>query len=150
LTGEAISVTAEVARRLAVTRQHLAGELPKSATREEILSVVRQLAYVQWDPVSIVAPSHVISLWCRLGDFRQAGLDRLLWVEKKLFEHWTPIASIVLTEDYAIYYSLMRRYPESLTSSWGAQRARAKRFLSQHAELRQRKARNPGTDTRPQ
>jgi hypothetical protein len=136
LHEETISATAEAIRRLAVTKQHLAGPLPRKATREDILSVVRDLSYVQWDPVSIVAPSHIISLWCRLGDFRVSDLDRLLWEEKRLFEHWTPMASIVLTEDYPLFSSLMRRYPESLTSSWGNHRDRAKEFLSRHAGLR--------------
>jgi len=136
LGKETISASAEAVRRLAVTKQHLAGPLPRRATRECILSVVRDLAYVQWDPVNIVAPSHIISLWSRIGDFRVSDLDRLLWGEKKLFEHWTPMASIVLTEDYPVYSSLMKRYPESLTSSWGNHRERAKEFLSRHAGLR--------------
>ena len=123
---------------MAVTKQRLAGKLPATATAEDILSVVRDLAYVQWDPVSIVAPSHVISLWCRVGNFRLSDLERLLWKEKKVFEHWTPIASIVLTEDYPIYYSLMRRYPESLSGSWKSQEVRAKKFLARHMQLRKR------------
>ncbi len=103
---------------------------------EAILSVVRDLAYVQWDPVGIVAPSHVISLWSRVADFRPSDLERLLWDEKKLFLSWTPIASIVPTEDYPLHYSLMQRYPDSLSDSWGAQRERARRFLAQHKALR--------------
>jgi uncharacterized protein YcaQ len=131
-----ISASAEAVRRLVVTKQHLAGPLPSKPTREDILTTIRDLAYVQWDPVSIVAPSHIISLWCRIGDFPLSDLDALLWDEKKLFEHWTPMASIVLTEDYPIYSSLMKRYPDSLTSSWGSLRVRAKEFLSRHEELR--------------
>jgi len=45
---------------------------------------------------------------------------------------------IVLTEDYPLYYSLMKRYPESLTKSWGGQRLRARKFLAKHTELRNR------------
>lgn len=138
MNREPISTTVDCARRLAVTKQHLAGKLPARATREDILSTVRDLAYVQWDPVSIVAPSHVISLWSRLGNFRLSDLDRLLWKEKKVFEHWTPMASIVLAEDYPLYYSLMRRYPESLSGSWKSHELKAKKFLAEHAELRKR------------
>lgn len=138
MSREPVIASLESVRRLAVTKQHLAGKLPARATTGAILSVVRDLAYVQWDPVSIVAPSHVISLWCRLGGFQSSDLDRLLWGEKKLFLHWTPIASIVLTEDYPLYYSLMRRYPESLSRSWGTQRTRAKKFLAEHLELRKK------------
>ena len=132
------TVPLEAARRLTVTKQHLAGRLPSGPSRDSLLSVVRDLAYVQWDPVTVVAPSHLISLWSRVGGFRASDLEALLWEEKKLFEHWTPMASLVLTEDYPLYASLMRRYPDSLTSSWGSQRTRARRFLTEHAGLRRR------------
>ena len=100
------------------------------------MSVVRDLAYVQWDPIAAIAPSHVISLWSRVGGFKTTGLDRLLWDEKRLFEHWGPIAMIVLTEDYPLFRSLMDRYPESLTSSWGSNRKRARKFMTKHVDLR--------------
>ncbi|MDG6900453.1 MAG: YcaQ family DNA glycosylase [Nitrososphaerota archaeon] len=136
MAPETLSSSAQSVRRLAITKQRLAGELPKKANREDILSVVRGLAYVQWDPVTIVAPSHVISLWSRLGNFSLADLEKLLWEDRTLFEHWTPIASMVLTEDYPIFYSLMKRYPESLTRSWGTLRANAVKLLSKRPELR--------------
>lgn len=138
MTEPKISASAETIRRLAVTKQHLAGKRPTRASSEEMVSLVRDLAYVQWDPISIVAPSHILSLWSRLGGFRPSDLDRLLWDEKKVFQHWTPIASLVLTEDYPLYYSLMKEYPESLSKSWRSQAAKAKRFLADHVELRKR------------
>jgi uncharacterized protein len=138
LGKETLSITLNDERRLAVTKQHMAGKVPPNATTEHILSVVRDLAYVQWDPIAAIAPSHVISLWSRVGNFRLSDLDRLPWREKKLFQHWTPIAVVVLTEDYPLYYSLMRRYPESLSKSWGSHIVRARRFLAKHAELRKR------------
>ncbi|MBO0887844.1 hypothetical protein J2P12_01945, partial [Candidatus Bathyarchaeota archaeon] len=67
-----LTVSIESVRRLAVTKQHLSGKLPSRPTREEIISLVRDLAYVQWDPITIVAPSHIISLFSRLGNFRIA------------------------------------------------------------------------------
>ncbi len=133
-----LSISAETARRLVVTKQHLGGAPLLRGTRADALSVIRDLAYVQWDPVPIVAPSHLLSLWARLERFDPAGLERMLWTEKSLMLHWTPIASLVLTEDYPLYYSLMRRYPYSLTRSWGAQRARYQRFLSERSDLRRR------------
>ncbi len=98
--------------------------------------MVRDLTFVQWDPIEVVAPSHVLSLWNRVGNFRLSDLDRLLWEDKKLFEHWANFAAaIVLTEDYPVYYSMMKRYPESLGKSWGAQKVRARKFLAEHREL---------------
>jgi uncharacterized protein YcaQ len=138
LSKEAISVSLRAARRLTVTKQHLTGKLPAKPSGEDVVSMVRDLCYVQWDPIDAVAPSHVIALWSRLGNFLLSDLDRLLWKEKKLFLHWTPIASIVLTEDYPIYSSLMRRYPESLSHSWGGNMRRARKFLAEHGWLRKR------------
>lgn len=125
-------------RRLTVTKQRLAGRLPPRATKATICSVVRDLAYVQWDPVSVVAPSHLLSFWARLGAFRPSDLETLLWEERKLLLHWTPMATIVLADDYPLYHSLNRRYPESLTRSWGNHRVRAKAFLDGHSALRKK------------
>ena len=133
-----IATTLQAIRRLAVTKQHLAGPLLAKHSKQHILSTVHDPCYIQWDPIEAVAPSNIIAFWNRIGNFRRSDLDRLLWDEKKLFLHWTPIASIVLTEDYPIYSSLMRRYLESLSKSWGGNRARAKQFLAKHVELRKR------------
>ena len=138
MSETSISTSLECARRLAVTKQHLAGKLPTGSGRGAILSVIRDLGYVQLDPVSVVAPSHLIVLWSRLGPFLLSDLDRLLWDEKKLFEHWSHAASIVLTEDYPLHHSLMRRYPESLSKSWGGWRDRARKWQAKNTELRKK------------
>ena len=132
-----MTITLENARRLYLRKQRLTGK-PAKPTPEAILSVVRDLCYVQWDPTDAVAPSHIISLWSRLGNFRLSDLERLLWDEKWLFLYWTPVASIVLTEDYPIYSTLMRRYPEWLTKAPGGQRARMGKFYTEHTELRKK------------
>ncbi len=136
MRGADLSTSLEGARRLAVTKQHLAGKVPARASWEDLVAVARDLAFVQWDPITIVAPSHLISFWSRVGGFEPADLDRLLWEEKKLFLCWTPVASIVPTEDYPLHASFMRRYPDSLSDSWRSQRERARKFLAQHKALR--------------
>jgi hypothetical protein len=138
MDGNPITTSLDAARRLVVVKQHLAGKPSTRVTGESIVDLIRDLGYVQWDPISVVAPSHLLSLRSRLGNFDPAILESLLWNEKKVFEHWTPIASLVLTEDYPLYYSLMRRYPESMSRSWGSQGSRAANFLRDNAELKQR------------
>ncbi len=138
MRGAVVSASAQDVRRLAVTKQRLAGSLPTKPTSEDIASVIRELAYVQWDPVAIVAPSHILTLWARLGGFRPSDLDRMLWDKKTIFLHWTPQASLVLTEDYPLYRSLMSRYPESLSGSWKSHEASARKFLAGHAPLRRK------------
>jgi len=131
-------VSIQSVRRLVVTKQHLSGKRPVRATADRIVATIRDLPYLQWDPVSVVAPSHLLSLWARVGPFRLADFDRLLWSQRRLLQHWIPFAAVVLTEDYPLYASLMRRYPESLSDSWGAQRGRARAFLATHGDLRKK------------
>ena len=101
-----------------------------------MLDVVRDTAYIQWDPVNVVAPAHELAFWSRLGDYRRADLERLIWRERKLFQGWGHAASLLLTEDYPLHYSLMRRYPDCLSSSWGNWRRHAKAWLPRHRALR--------------
>ncbi|MDE1858653.1 MAG: YcaQ family DNA glycosylase [Thaumarchaeota archaeon] len=134
---EGISATLASIRRLAVVKQHLSGKLPRGSPGEQILSVVRDLAYVQWDPIEVVTPSHVLTLWNRVGGFRPSDLESLMWEKKELFEHWVNFAaSLVLTEDYPLYYSMMKRYPDSIGKSWGSRKPRTERYLARHRSLR--------------
>ena len=97
------------ARRLAVRSQHLAGP-PPTAGIDGMRQVLRGLRVLQIDPVNVVARSHLLVLWSRLGGFDRDDLDTLLWQERWLFEYWAHAASIVLTEDYPIHRVMMRAY----------------------------------------
>jgi len=97
------------ARRLAVRSQHLAGP-PPAAGIDGMRQVLRGLRVLQLDPVNVVARSHLLVLWSRLGGFDRDDLDTLLWRERWLFEYWAHAASIVLTEDYPIHRVMMRAY----------------------------------------
>lgn len=105
-----IQLTLLTARRLAISKQHLAGSAPRNPGPETIMKLFSDLSYVQLDPTQALAPSHLIVLWSRLGAFREADLDRLLWKDRKLFEYWAHMASIVPTEDYPLYSPRMKRF----------------------------------------
>src|SRR5437870_5130112 len=69
-----ITVRPETVRRLAVTKQHLAGRSGARPDAAAILALIRDLGCIQLDPISVVAPSHLIVLWSRLGRFDRSEL----------------------------------------------------------------------------
>jgi len=97
-------VSAEEARRIAIRAQLLDG----SAT--DVLSTVRQLGFLQIDPIASVATPQQLVLWSRLGAYDTAELDRLLWDERELFE-WD--AYIWPIEELPVVRGLMRRWRRS-------------------------------------
>ncbi|MDQ2808956.1 MAG: winged helix DNA-binding domain-containing protein [Chloroflexota bacterium] len=103
-----LTLTPTLARRLAITRQRLAGPRP-TPDAAGILATVRDLGCLQLDPTRAVERTHLLVLWSRLGAFDPAALDQLLWQDRSLFEFWAHCASIVLTEDYPLYYSAQMR-----------------------------------------
>lgn len=109
-------ISSTIARRLAVTRQRLAGPRPQASSKG-IMDVMADLRYLQIDPMRIVAPSHLLVLWSRLGYYDPSLLDRLLWKERRLFEDWAQATSIVLTEDYLIFSALKQGFAED-ESTW--------------------------------
>jgi len=117
-------VTPEQARRIAVRAQLLDG----SAT--SILETVRQLGFLQMDPISTVAPPQQLVLFSRLGAFDPAELNRLLWEERKLFE-WN--AFIWLMEDLPLVQARMRRRRRSRRYTW---ERRGHELLKANADFR--------------
>jgi uncharacterized protein YcaQ len=126
------TVSLAQARRIAVRSQLLDG----SATG--VLQTVRQLGFLQIDPISTVAPPQRLVLWSRLGPYDPGELDRLLWKERKLFE-WS--AFIWPIEDFPLIRARMRRRRGTYTyEKRGAEflrtNARFKRHLLRELESR--------------
>jgi hypothetical protein len=102
------TISATTARRLAITRQRLAGKKSKP-NADGIFDVARDLGFLQLDPTNVVAPSHQLVVFSRVGPYQPKHLETLLWDERRLFESWAHAASIVVTEHYPIYRWIMRR-----------------------------------------
>ncbi len=118
------TVSVEQARRIAVRAQLLDG----SATG--VLDTVRRLGFLQLDPIATVATPQQLVLWSRLGPFETGELDRLLWVERRLFE-WN--AFIWPIEALPLIRARMRRRRRAASYSWERRR---RDFLTQNASFR--------------
>lgn len=109
-------ISATTARRMAITKQRLAGERV-SADIEGIKDVLEDIRCLQLDPIRAVERPQYLILWSRLGNFDTGDLDRLIYDEKYLFEYWAHAASIVRTADYPIFKPQMEGYMAG-NSAW--------------------------------
>ncbi len=122
-TADATRLSLSQARRLAIRAQVLDG------SAHEVLGTVQRLGFLQLDPTSQVAPSHLLVLWSRLGAYDRADLDRLLWRARRLFE-WR--AFIQPTEDYPLVKRAMLRFPGDA----GAWQRRVAEWLKENESFR--------------
>jgi len=114
----------EQARRIAVRAQLLDG------SARGVLETVRRLGFLQLDPIATVAPAQQLVLWSRLGRYDPGELDRLLWVERKLFE-WN--AFIWPIESLPLIRARMRRHRRANTT---ARERWTRDFLERNAGFR--------------
>lgn len=137
--NEVRTITPTIARRLAISRQRLADPQP-APDRDGLLAIFRDLGSVQIDPIRAVERTQLLVLWSRLGAFKLADLDALLWQERQLFEFWAHAASIVLTEDYPLHSIFMREWLaggsqwQTETLDWLATNAELQRHILSELE----------------
>src|SRR3979490_1476149 len=94
-TAPKIRITVSDARRLAISAQRIVP--PPPATRKGILEVIRDIGYLQLDPINVVARNPQLVLWTRLGRYDPRLLQGLL-AKRQLFE---TVSLIVPTSDLA-------------------------------------------------
>jgi len=80
-----IEISQRAARRLVIDAQLLGAER-HAPDRRGILATVEQLVWLQLDPTSVVARSHLLVLWSRLGRYDPADVARLIYRDQRLFE----------------------------------------------------------------
>ena len=73
------------ARRIALGAQLLAGPTPRRASKHRMLDVIRHIGALQIDSISVVARSHHIVLWSRLGNHPEQWLQQLLAEDRAIF-----------------------------------------------------------------
>lgn len=129
------TLSQEEARRIVVRSSGLAGRV------DSVVEAVHVTGDLQIDATNVVARTHLLVLWSRLGAYDVAELDRLLWHERSLFE-WNSF--VYPARDAAIYRTAMRLYPignrvrTRYIRDWLAANATFERYIL--AELRQRGA----------
>lgn len=107
------------ARRLAIGAQLLAGPTPKRPTREMVRETIRHLGALQIDSINVVARSHHIVLWSRLGPHPQEWLYDLLENDRAIFEYWAHAAAYVPIELFPYFRRSMLESQDLEGTRWG-------------------------------
>jgi uncharacterized protein YcaQ len=85
-------ISIQDARHLATYNQLLTAD-NKYKIRQDVLSIIEKLGYIQIDTISIIERAHKHVLWTRFPDFKNEMLDDLIDKEKKIFEFWDHAAA---------------------------------------------------------
>ena len=97
-----LALTKAQARRFLLAHQ---GLWPPHGLRgkEGVLSLVRHLGCIQYDPLNIVGTNPELVLQARVGDFTPALLAELLYQDRALLDGWDKNVSIYAVEDWPYF-----------------------------------------------
>ncbi|WP_419995453.1 winged helix-turn-helix domain-containing protein [Streptomyces boninensis] len=97
------TLTADEARRIALRAQ---GFLGAPDRRAGVRGVLRRLGAVQLDTISVLARSHELIPYARLGALGRAAVDGAYWSGEgaaTTFEYWSHAACILPIEEYPLF-----------------------------------------------
>jgi uncharacterized protein YcaQ len=102
-----VELSPEEARRMTLRAQGLLGA---DGRRGGVAGVLRRLSAVQLDTISVLARSHELVPYARLGAVGRDKVEQAFWHEArpKAFEYWAHAACVLPIEDWP-YYAARRR-----------------------------------------
>ena len=120
-----VTITLEEARRMTLRAQGFLGATPWRATRSGVAAMLRRVGAVQLDTISVLARSHELVAYARLGPVPREQVEQAYWHPAKpiAFEYWAHAACVLPLEQWP-YFAFRRR----------AFRARGVRWHQSHQE----------------
>ncbi|MGW8381122.1 crosslink repair DNA glycosylase YcaQ family protein [Streptomyces sp. ODS28] len=105
MTDSALSLSADEARRIALRAQGLLGAPDR---RAGVRGVLRRLGAVQLDTISVLARSHELIPYARLGAVGRDAVESAYWSDAHSFEYWSHAACILPVEEWP-HFAFRRR-----------------------------------------
>src|SRR5271165_6929939 len=120
-----VTLTPDEVRRMTLRAQGLLGATSWSRSRAGVAAMLRQVGAVQLDTISVLARSHELVAYARLGPVARQQIEQAYWHATKpaAFEYWAHAASVLPIEQWP-YFAFRRR----------ALRARGVRWHQIHQE----------------
>ncbi|MEV7505795.1 crosslink repair DNA glycosylase YcaQ family protein [Streptomyces sp. NPDC093018] len=102
-----ITLTADDARRIALRAQGLLGAPDR---RAGVRGVLRHLGAVQLDTISVLARSHELVPYARLGAVGRTTVEDAYWKDTHAFEYWSHAACLLPAEEWPHFAFRRRAY----------------------------------------
>ncbi|WP_328638998.1 winged helix-turn-helix domain-containing protein [Streptomyces canus] len=103
----ATDLTADEARRIVLRAQ---GFLGTPDRRAGVRGVLRHLGAVQLDTISVLARSHELIPYARLGAVGRKKVESAYWTDRHAFEYWSHAACILPIEEWPHFAFRRRAY----------------------------------------
>jgi uncharacterized protein len=116
-----IEISAAEARRAALWSQGLIGATRvgtgKFGPERAVLSTLEQLGAVQLDTISVLARSHELVAYARLGAIGRAAVESAYWSGDTAFEYWSHAACILPMSEWP-WFAFRRRHYARRGQRW--------------------------------
>ncbi|MER7759243.1 crosslink repair DNA glycosylase YcaQ family protein [Streptomyces sp. NPDC097619] len=109
-----VSLSAAEARRIALRAQGFLGAPDRKAG---VRGLLRHLGAVQLDTISVLARSHELIAYARLGAVGRETVERAYWTEQHAFEYWSHAACILPIEEWP-QFAFRRRVRRARGHRW--------------------------------
>ncbi|HEY1671088.1 MAG TPA: crosslink repair DNA glycosylase YcaQ family protein [Streptosporangiaceae bacterium] len=112
----AVPLSLDDARRLTLRAQ---GFIGASARKGGVPAMLRRLGGVQLDTISVLARSHELVAYARLGPVPRARIERAYWppAHPQTFEYWAHAACLLPIEEWP-WYAFRRRWFRNRGMRW--------------------------------
>lgn len=107
MTAAVLSLSADEARRIALRAQGLLGAPDRGAG---VRGVLRRLGAVQLDTISVLARSHELLPYARLGAVGRQAVEAAYWSGETAFEYWSHAACVLPIEEWPLFAFRRRAY----------------------------------------
>jgi uncharacterized protein len=120
-----VTITLDEARRMMLRAQGVLGATSWRATRSGVAAMLCRIGAVQLDTISVLARSHELVAYARLGPVPREQIEQAYWhpTRPAAFEYWAHAACVLPLEQWP-YFAFRRR----------AFRARGVRWHQSHQE----------------
>lgn len=102
-----VELSADQARRIALRAQ---GFLGAPDRRAGVPGVLRHLGAVQLDTISVLARSHELVPYARLGGIGRKAVEEAYWSGGRAFEYWSHAACVLPVEEWPHFAFRRRAY----------------------------------------